>query len=119
MKRIVAAFFNSMRGLGRAARTETAVRQELILLAAAIPLAAFLARGYWQFVAMIGVLLLLLSVEILNTAIEKMCDHVTPDWHDAIRYIKDLGSAAVFCMLVLTALIWGGVVVQNLFSRLP
>lgn len=119
MKRIVAAFFNSMRGFARAARTETAVRQELIVLAIGIPLAALLARGYWQFVALIGVLLVLLAVEILNTAIEKVCDHVNPDWHDAIRYIKDLGSAAVFCMLVLAALVWGGVLAQNFLFPAP
>ncbi|MGL4323325.1 MAG: diacylglycerol kinase [Beijerinckiaceae bacterium] len=119
MKRIVAAFFNSMRAFGRAARTETAVRQELVGLGVALVLAPLIANGLWQFILLISVVLLLLCVEILNTAVEKLCDHVTPDWHDAIRYIKDLGSAAVFCMLVIVAMVWGTMMIQNLILRGP
>jgi diacylglycerol kinase (ATP) len=55
---------------------------------------------------MIGALLVLLAVEFLNTAIEKLADHVTREQNAAIRRIKDFGSAAVFCALGLTGLIW-------------
>lgn len=107
MGAILSAFRNSMRGLNKAAREERAVRQELMLLLIGIPLAFLLAPTLWRGVALIGALLVILSVEILNTAIEKLCDHVTPEHHQAIGYIKDLGSAAVFFSLVLAALFWG------------
>lgn len=113
MKRILAALFNSMRGFALAFRTETAVRQEILALAAGSIVALFVARSLMQFVLLVGVLLLLLAVEILNTAIEKLCDHVMPDWHERIGYIKDLGSAAVFCLLVLTGIVWTAVLFQN------
>jgi diacylglycerol kinase (ATP) len=57
-------------------------------------------------VALIGSLLFLLAVEFLNTAIERLCNHVQPELHTAIRVTKDLGSAAVFFAILLAGLIW-------------
>lgn len=107
MKRLYLAFFNSLRGLGWAWRFETAVRQELLLLAFAVPLAAVVAKSVFVFVALVSAVLLLLAIELLNTAIEKLSDHVTPERHIQIGIVKDLGSAAVFMGLVLNALVWG------------
>ncbi len=106
MNRIIAAFQNSLLGLARAARTETAVRQELILLALSIPLAFWISASGWTRLALIGLVALTLVVEVLNTAIEKLCDHVTPERHPVIGYIKDLGSLAVLIMLCITAAGW-------------
>lgn len=106
MKRLLAAFRNSMSGLGWAARYETAVRQELLLLLAGVPLASVLAHEAGDFLLMVGGLLLLLAVELLNTAIEKLADVVQPEQDQRIGIVKDLGSAAVFAMLVLNGLIW-------------
>lgn len=113
MKRIVLAFFNSLRGLNWAARHEAAVRQELILLAVGLPLAAWLAKSLWVFVGLIGALLVLLAVELLNTAIEKLADHITPEHHPQIGLVKDLGSAAVFALLALNGLVWGAALWQR------
>lgn len=110
MKRIWLAFFNSVRGLKWAACNEKAVQQELLLLAMAVPLALWLASGVLLFVALIGAVLLLLAVELLNTAIEKLSDHVTPEHHAMIGVVKDLGSAAVFAMLALNLMLWGAAV---------
>jgi diacylglycerol kinase (ATP) len=55
---------------------------------------------------MIGTLMVLLAVEFLNTAIEKLADYVTREHHSDIRRIKDFGSAAVFCAISLAGLIW-------------
>ncbi len=110
MNALLAAFQNSLRGLGYALRSERAVRQEVIALALAIPAASFLSRDFWTWVALVGVVLVTLAVELLNTAVEKLCDHVTPQHHPTIGAIKDMGSAAVLCMLVLTALIWAGAI---------
>ncbi len=107
MRRLYYALLNSLRGLGWALRCERALRQELLLLVAALPLAACLATGPWAFVALIGALLLLLAVEFLNTAIEKLADHVTPEHHPEIGIVKDLGSAAVFVLAAFNVLVWG------------
>ena len=107
MKRIYLAFFNSMRGMGWAIRNENAVMQEFVLLALSLPLAAMLARSVMMFVALVGAVLFLIAVELLNTSIEKLADHVTPEHHPQIGLVKDLGSAAVFIGLAMNVLVWG------------
>ena len=106
VKRLINALFHSLRGLRYTITHETAVRQEVIILAVAVVLAFFVAVSRVWYVAMIGVLLVLLAVEFLNTAVERLSDHVTPEHHIEIGMIKDAGSAAVFCLLLLVALVW-------------
>jgi diacylglycerol kinase (ATP) len=106
VKRLYCATLNTLRGLGYCLRHEAAVREEAILLVVALPLGIFAAPGVGWYVAMIGSLLTLLAVELLNTAIEKLADYVTRERQVEIRRIKDFGSAAVFCMLCVTGLIW-------------
>lgn len=106
MKRLFSATINSLRGLGYGTRTEAAVREEVVVLVLALPLGFFLAPNLTWYVAMIGVLLVVLAVELLNTAIEKLSDHVTRERHPDIGRIKDFGSAAVFCALCLAGLVW-------------
>jgi len=108
--RIYFAMLNSCRGFSHAARTEAALRQELALLGVALFAGGLLAPNVAWYVAMIGVLFVILAIELLNTAIEKLADHINPDWHPGIGLIKDFGSAAVFCGLALAALIWGAAV---------
>ena len=114
MDALVAAFMNSMAGLSHALRTERAVRQEAFVLALAVPLAFFIAAGLWQFVALVGVVLLVMAVELLNTCIEKLCDHVTPEIHPTIKIVKDMGSAAVFCALAIAGLVWLAALAERL-----
>lgn len=106
MKRLYSATLNSLRGLGYALRYESAVREEAILLVVGVPLGVVVAPNAGWYAAMIGSLLILLSVELLNTAIEKLADYVTLERHEEIRRIKDFGSAAVFSALCLAGLIW-------------
>lgn len=106
MKRLYSAFVNTLHGLGWCLAHETSVREEAIVLVVAVPLGVFIAPGVAWYVAMVGSLLGLLTVELLNTSIEKLADHVTRDWHVEIRRIKDFGSAAVFCALCLAGFIW-------------
>jgi diacylglycerol kinase (ATP) len=82
--RIYRATLNTFRGLTSAARSEAALRQEIAVLAVAIPLGFLLAPSIAWYVAMIGVLWVVMAVELLNTAIEKLADHVTPEWHSQI-----------------------------------
>jgi diacylglycerol kinase (ATP) len=106
LKRLFSATANSLRGIVDGVRTEPALRDEALVLAVAVPLGLVVAPSAVWYVAMIGVILVVLAVEFLNTAIEKLSDHVTREQHADIRRIKDFGSAAVFCGLCLTGLVW-------------
>jgi|HubBroStandDraft_2_1064218.scaffolds.fasta_scaffold100801_1 diacylglycerol kinase (ATP) len=104
--RLFSATKNSLRGLVDGFKTEPALRDEAVLFVIAAPLGLVVAPSAVWYVAMIGVILVLLAIEFLNTAIEKLADHVTREQHNDIRRIKDFGSAAVFCGLCLTGLVW-------------
>ena len=106
MGRIVAAFWNSCAGLSYALRTERAVRQEAALLVVSVPLAFLVTTSGWQRLLLIGVVVLVISAELLNTCIEKLCDHVTPQRHPQIKAVKDMGSAGVFCVQLLAGVAW-------------
>ncbi len=106
MKRLYSATVNTLRGLRYGLRHEAALREEAILLLVAVALGLLVAPGLGWYVAMVGSLLAVLAVELLNTAVEKLADHVTHEQHPAIGVIKDFGSAAVFCALCLAGLIW-------------
>jgi diacylglycerol kinase (ATP) len=104
--RLWRATLNSWNGLRAAARSEQAFREEIVALVLAVPAAFLVAAETWRRAALIGVVLLLMIVELLNTAIEKLSDHVTPHHHEAIGRIKDMSSAAVGLALLLCALVW-------------
>lgn len=106
LARIRAAFWNTVGGIREGLATEAAIKQEAAIAIVALPLSFFIARDLWTWVALIASLLVVLSIEFLNTAIERLCNHIQPDNHDAIRIIKDLGSAGVFFALLLVALVW-------------
>jgi len=106
VKRLYSATVNSLRGFGYGVRREPALREETITLALALPFGLLVAPSPAWYVAMIGALLVVLAVEFLNTAIEKLADYITREQHLEIRRIKDFGSAAVFCAISLAGLIW-------------
>jgi diacylglycerol kinase (ATP) len=106
MHRLIQAFVNSRRALGRAFRSEPALRQEIFCLVLAIPLSMVLTDDGWRRAALLGVLLGLIAIELLNTGLEKLCDRLHPDQHQDIGYVKDLGSAAVLMGICFSALTW-------------
>ena len=106
MQRIWRATVNSWRGLVAAAKSEAAFREEVVALILAVPLAFVVASEAWKRLALIGVILLLLVVELLNTAIEKLSDHVSPAQNPDIGRIKDMGSAAVGVALAIAGFTW-------------
>lgn len=114
MGAIVIAFLNSWRGLRHGARTERAVRQELALLILGVPVALVLGAGLWVKVALIASLLLMLAAEFLNTALEKLCDHLHPGRHPAIGTVKDLASAGAFLAQMIAALVWIAALIERL-----
>jgi diacylglycerol kinase (ATP) len=114
MRALIDALLNSLRGFAFAIRSERAVRQEFVVLAVALPAALLLSDALWERVALVGSILVVLSAELLNTGLEKLCDVVRPESHPAIRAVKDMGSAAVLCTIILAALIWAAALVERL-----
>ena len=106
IRRIISAARNSLAGLAAALRHEDAFRQELILAAILIPLGFFLGVNGVERALLVGSVLLVLIVELLNTAIEATVDRVSLEVHPLAKRAKDLGSAAVMLSLVLAASVW-------------
>lgn len=106
LSRIAAAALNSARGLREALLTEAAVKQEAALAVVLLPASFFVASNVWIWLALVASVLFVLIVEFLNTAVERLCNHVTPERHEAIRVTKDLASTAVFFALILAGLVW-------------
>jgi diacylglycerol kinase (ATP) len=106
LARIRAALTYSLRGLVAAYKQEAAFRQELLLCAVGITVALLLPLNGSEKLALIGVLLLVLIVELLNSALETVVDYISTEHHPLAGRAKDIGSAAVFISLMLTALTW-------------
>lgn len=106
MKRVVDATRNSARAFGHLFRHEAAFRQEALLLAVAVPLAWAISSGWRGFALLIGVLIVLIVVEVLNTAIEAACNAATRDFSPDVMLAKDCGSLAVAFALALAGLVW-------------
>ena len=106
MLRFWRATINSRNGLAFAIRSEQAVREELVALVLALPLAWLIGATTMRCIELIAVVVLVLVVELLNTAIEKLADRLTTDHDTQIGRVKDMGSAAVGVALVMAGLFW-------------
>jgi len=106
MHRLLRATINTWHGLCDVGRSEPAFRQELAALIVAVPLAFLVAHESWKRFALIGVLLLVLVVELHNTAVEKLADRVSRETDGQIRRVKDMGSAAVGLTLLIALAAW-------------
>ena len=105
MRRMINATRYSLAGL-KAALSEAAFRQELALSLVLIPLGLHLAESGLERALLVGSVLLVLIVELLNSAVEAAIDRVSPELHDLSKRAKDLGSAAVMLALVNLAIVW-------------
>lgn len=115
IKRILKAAVYSLNGFKAAFRYEAAFRQELLLAVIFIPLAFLLEVSTLERVALVSVTVLVLIVELLNSAVEAVVDRVGTEFHELAGRAKDLGSAAVLCALLLWAYVWIEVVLVNLW----
>jgi len=100
------ATINTRNGLVFAIRSEQAVREELIALLLALPLAWLIGMTAMRRVELVASVALVLVVELLNTAIEKLADRLTTERDPQIGRVKDMGSAAVGVALVMAGLFW-------------
>jgi diacylglycerol kinase (ATP) len=87
-------------------RHEAAFREEILLAAITIPLAFYLGKTGVERALLIGSIILILIVEILNSAVEAVVDKASPEMHDLAKRAKDMGSAAVLFSLINAAVIW-------------
>jgi diacylglycerol kinase (ATP) len=110
LKRIFGAFFYSMAGFRAAWQGEHAFRQELFLAIPAAVIALLLPVSRLEKLMLIGVFVMVLVVELLNSAIEAVVDRVSLEPNPLSKNAKDFGSAAVFLMLSLAAATWAVIV---------
>ena len=106
LTRVLRALGASLRGLAGAFREEAAFRQELAFAALVIPLGLWLGHGGIERALLIGPMLLILIVELLNSAIEATVDRIGFERHALAGLAKDIGSAAVLMSFVLLTTVW-------------
>ncbi|HEY3431814.1 MAG TPA: diacylglycerol kinase [Rhodocyclaceae bacterium] len=107
LRRIWNAFNYSLDGLSAAYRHEDAFRQEVWLALVLIPVACFLPASNLGRALMITSVLLVLMVELLNSAVEAAVDRISLENHRLAKRAKDIGSAAVLVSLINVAVVWG------------
>lgn len=106
LQRVWRALHYSLDGFREAFKCEDAFRQETLLAAVMIPVAFFLPVGGVGRALMIASVLLVLIVELINSAIEATVDRVSLDRHHLSKRAKDVGSAAVFLALTNVVIVW-------------
>jgi diacylglycerol kinase (ATP) len=113
VQRVLNACVYSLHGLQSAYRHEEAFRQEVWLALVLIPVAVLLPVGGTGKALMIASVLLVLIVELLNSAVEATVDRISLDRHRLAKRAKDIGSAAVLLSLVNVAAVWALVLAEN------
>lgn len=107
LRRLVNAFGYSMDGFKAAYQHEDAFRQEVWLSLILIPLAFYLEAEALHRILMVGSVLLVMIVELLNSAVEAVVDRVSIERHALAKRAKDIGSAAVLLALINLGVVWG------------
>jgi diacylglycerol kinase (ATP) len=115
--RIVRAGSYSVAGLRAAIRKEAAFRQEVILFVFLAPLGAWLGRSGIERALLIGSLVLVLIVELLNSALEVTVDRISKKRHKLSGRAKDMGSAAVYLSILLVLLVWALVIADRYLAN--
>ncbi len=115
LKRIFAAFFYSIDGFKSAWKHEHAFRQELPLVVIGSIVALVLKISIFEKLMLVSVLVLVLIVELLNSAIEAVVDRISLERHPLSKNAKDYGSAAVFLTCGIALATWGVVLYDRFF----
>ena len=115
VRRIWNATLYSLAGIRSAWSNEAAFRQEIMLCLVLVPAAFWVGDNAAERALLIGTCLLVLVVELLNSAVEAVVDRIGADMHALSGQAKDMGSAAVFVSLCMTAVCWGLVIHENFF----
>ncbi|MBS9439123.1 diacylglycerol kinase [Photorhabdus noenieputensis] len=107
LTRIIKAIVYSVKGIRATWKNEAAFRQEITLAILAIMVAFYLDIGAIERILLIGSVMLVLIMEILNSAIEAVVDRIGSEFHELSGRAKDMGSAAVFLTMILSLIVWG------------
>jgi diacylglycerol kinase (ATP) len=116
MRRVWNAALYSIAGIRATWKNEAAFRQELVLCLFLVPAALWVGHSAVERGLLIGTCLFVLVVELLNSAVEAVVDRIGADIHQLSGRAKDMGSAAVFISLWMTAICWGLIIYQNFFA---
>jgi len=106
MTRVIRAFGYSFQGFGHAWREEAAFRQETLLAAVLVPPGLYLGRSGLERALLISPVILILVIEILNSAVEAVVDRSGTERHPLAGMAKDMGSAAVLLTFILLGTVW-------------
>ncbi len=107
IKHLLTAFKNSLAGLKAVIKTEIAVRLELLLCVIFIPLAFWVGKTTVERILLICSILLILIIELVNSAIETTVDRIGKDHHELSGRAKDISSAAVLIAIINALVVWG------------
>lgn len=116
LKRVFKASYCSYLGFKAAFKEEAAFRQELVLSIVLLPISFWLATSLLHWALLICTLLIVLIVELLNSAIEALTDRVSTERHVLSGRAKDMGSAAVTLSLLIVMIVWGASLYIKLFQ---
>lgn len=114
LTRIIRAFGYSLQGFRACYRHEAAFRQEVWAALVLVPLGFWLGESGIEKALLVGSWLLVMIVELLNSAVEAAIDRFGPEHHKLSGRAKDIGSAAVFMSITLAGLIWLMILVPGL-----
>lgn len=113
-RRMVNATRYSLQGLGYMLRHEAAARYEIGLFVFSILVYALLGAPFPAYIAATALFLLLLAMEAINTAIEVIINRISPEISETGKHAKDLGSLAVFCVMIINILFFAGITFHGL-----
>lgn len=114
LQRLINATRFSLQGIRCAAKHEAAFRQEAWVLLVGVPCAFWVASTVWQAALLISSLLLILMIEMVNSALESLVDRVSTEFHELSGRTKDMGSAAVMLSIVIAGILWSAALWQRL-----
>lgn len=113
IRRLMRSLSNSMEGVGATLKHEEAFRQEVILSSVLVPAAILLPIPVFERLYLIGALILILIVELLNSAVEAAIDYISLRSHPLAKRSKDMASAAVFFSLMHGVIVWSFVLTMR------
>ncbi|MFQ5597676.1 MAG: diacylglycerol kinase [Nitrospiria bacterium] len=102
----------SFAGFRRAVQDELAFRQELFFFIFLAPVALWIGKTHIEIILLVGSLLMVLIVELLNTAVETAINRIGGEVHDLSKKAKDVGSAAVMLSIVSALFVWGTILLR-------
>lgn len=117
LQHLYRAYKNSWNGLKKAWSLEWAFRVELVVFICSVPAAIFLGSTAVEYILLIGSLLLLLIMELFNSAIEATVDRIGQEHHELSGLAKDLASAAVLVAIINAVMTWGLIFVYWVLSH--